>query len=418
MTLVVIVDVEDENEMLALADTRTTDPNGLTTSDFAPKLFALPIKETYGDPEQEKIKRWECGFAFAGYVTAANYVFATASAIMSNINLKSDRFGLSLLEVAEITKKVYQDIFFDICFRQPRYSDYIIDSAVAIFGFCPVEKLRKCFIIRSGYVAGPHPVVVLGEHSNRPIAAILGSGKQAFETKFQNSVTQKGSANVLEIFEEVVLDRSITHVGGGVQILQARKSGVTIPPILNPTEDPDLPDFMLYGVRVDSLIDKSRCTIGYQETGATFFGFGLRYAINRTMLSRLGVDPDSRNVTQRMKNTAAIFGAVASIWNGHGKKVRLDEKLYRLACLTPTVGNPYIGASCPTCGYFCPLIPDSDRKGVVEIFDGDCEFDILCGSCHGTFRLPPSLLSVKAATAKQNPMIRLLSSAYAPIKKN
>ena len=418
MTLVVIFDVDDENEMRALADTRTTDTNGLTTSNFAPKLFALPVKETFGDPKLGKIRRWECGFAFAGYVTAAHSVFTTAAAIMSNINLKNDRAGLSLQEVAEITKKVYQEIFFDICFRQPQFRDYIINSAVSVFGYCPIERQRKCFVIRSGYVAGPHPVVVMGENTDRPIAAILGSGKSAFEEGIKSSILRNKPASIMEVFEEVVLDRAITHVGGGVQVLQARREGVTIPPIINPTDDPDAPDFMLYGVRVDSLIDKSRCTIGYQEPGATFFGFGLRDGINRTMLSRLGFDPDSKNIDHRLKNTAAFFGAISSVWIGHAKKVRLDSEKYRLACLSPVIGKSYIGGSCPICGYFCPLIPNSDMNGIAGIFEGDSELDILCSSCFETYCLPSSVLTVKTATAKPNPLSRLLSSAYLPAERN
>lgn len=410
MTLVVIYKIEGEEEICALADTRSTDINGFTTSNFAPKLFSLPIKETCGDPKANKINRWECGFAFAGYVVAANYVFATTAAVMSNINVKSGQPGLSLREIADITKKIYQDIFFDICFRQSRLKGYIIDSAVALFGYCPVEGTQKCFVIRSGFVAGPHPVVVMSEHSNRPIAAVLGSGKEAFKERGDISVKNRGFLNVMEVFEGVVLDSSISHVGGGVQMLRARRGSVTIPPILNPTDDPDAPDFMIYGVRTDSLIDKSRCTIGYQEDGSIHYGFGIRNSLNRRLLSDLGFDPDSTQISQRERNTAAMFGAVASVWGDRGTKVRLDEKIYRLSCLSPMIGNPYIGGYCPTCGYFCPIVPDSDRKGVVGVFEGDSQFDILCSSCFGTFRLPPSVLVVKNSIAKPSPVRRLWNS--------
>ncbi|HWU16597.1 MAG TPA: hypothetical protein VN155_02855 [Devosia sp.] len=392
MTLVVIW--RQDNALHAIADTRVTNADTLVLTDFAPKLFLIKVHCETGPINHSHSHDFTIGFAFAGYVSAATYVHAAASAACTNLVAEDIIGPPPLKNIAELVRQIYERIVLDMHFRRPGDPQLVLNSTVLVFGYCPVSKELQSFQIKSGIVAGLPIVAMTPREVDAHHCVAIGSGSRAF---YDAASSMKGGAvlDPIRAFLNVHRDPEVKDVGGGIQYLQADKSGAILPAVLNidPAIDPDHPSYSLFGVNVESLGGVAGYKVGHQRPGSVVYGFGLEDAANRTMLRRLGVDPDGLEVTTRLKNAAAIFGAVSAAAR-EKVKVRLERTL-DVQSVPFVPGQRYAGRPCPKCGEFLRLLPDTGEFKLLEIWEGDGAFVGHC-SCGCRFAFSPKEIGLQA----------------------
>ncbi|WP_421952229.1 hypothetical protein [Pelagibacterium sp.] len=392
MTLVVIW--RQDNALNSIADTRVTNCDTLVLTDFAPKLFLIKVHCETGPINHRHSHEFTIGFAFAGYVSAATYVHAAASAACSNLVAEEAIAPPPLKNIAELVRQIYERIVLDMHFRRPRDAQLVLNSSVLVFGYCPVSEELQSFQIKSGIVAGLPIVAMTARKVDDRHCVALGSGSRAFYAA-ASQMEESGVVDPIRAFLAVHRDPEVKDVGGGIQYLKADRSCAILPPVLNidPAIDPDHPSYSLFGVNVESLGGVAGYKVGHQRPGSVVYGFGLEDAINRTMLRRLEVDPDGLEVTARLKNAAAIFGAVAAAAREKAK-VRLDKAVdVQSVPLVP--GQRYAGHPCPECGEFLRLLPDTGDFMLLEIWEGDGPFVGHC-SCGCRFAFSPKEIDSQA----------------------
>lgn len=239
MTLVVAWVDQSDGHLWCAADTRISSENGVIT-DSGPKVFEVPVSlNEFCEDEFTGWRvnsRYSFGFAFAGSALAALATHVRASSCTMNLQL--DRTTpikdqvLNLARVAMLYAEIGGLQIKEMCSRmgvnQKPESVYF---KAFVFGFCPLEKRFRVFILEPQMESGllkMHVGEVASLVPNRCV--VLGSGTETFFERVRGP--RKDNEGILDIVKSVVDRGGRPDVGGHLQVGFCTEDGFKNVPIL------------------------------------------------------------------------------------------------------------------------------------------------------------------------------------------
>ena len=224
MSLIVVVASDKPEEIEAYSDSRVS--SGTPILDSVAKLLSLPVK--IFDNSQNIVFSNSFGFAFAGSTLVALSVYSFTSATLQT--LRSDNGSLPTLEeiarhIAIITKKIAKELGE----KQPNPKS--VQTALFIFGYCPIQQKRKLFKIET-QISDASFDVGFGELEISETGRVYSIGDKSAEEKLWKEAETN---SITEALKNVISSEEIKSVGGGIQAMVVSQLGAQILPTLHRT---------------------------------------------------------------------------------------------------------------------------------------------------------------------------------------
>jgi hypothetical protein len=245
-----------------------------------------------------------------------------------------------------------------------------------VFGFCPVEKKLKCFLL-TPQVNPTTFSVEIQEHLPGPGDVLaIGAGAAEFDRRLDIKNALGQNRRILDVFREVIEQGRVPTVGGHPQFAVASENGVELNPIL--VQDENNPDVVTAKINGFNLADINGVE-GFQF-GLKALGIETDRVLARKALRAKGIDPDSGAISKEVQNTASIEAALRSA-NHSGHQLGIHDS-FSLAAPQPQQGHWYYGRLCSCCGQFAPFCedPSSGKLGAVFLEEGVINY--LCWNCN------------------------------------
>jgi hypothetical protein len=373
MTLVVCWKQNDE--INCVADTRISGEH-VTITDSGAKIFIVPIV-TYL-PENSSFglaTSHSYGFAFAGSTLAALNTHALVSSCTQQLFNKDRRTPPSIRSVAELYAKVGTHYLRDLNFAK---NQNFITFTGLLFGFCPSSRKFQVYSIDSHVDSIPFGMSVHEHNISGSKRVVFGSGSAAFSDCSKARVHRGESDHPMDVFSEVLLSGSVKSVGGYPQYGTARKEGMSLRPLLMPSEkDVDVATTTILGLDLCELGKVDDFDIGFEA-----IGFQLETRAARRALRDKGIDPDAGPVKQSVQNLASLELMLKALLNSRDKpQYALIDRVCTVERIRPAMTKWYFVVACANCGTKTPLCEDPSNGQLENPFRGPGAIKTSCWNC-------------------------------------
>jgi hypothetical protein len=247
-----------------------------------------------------------------------------------------------------------------------------------IFGYCPRSCRFKLAILAPEQTPTSFEMQVDVHELAEGSAFAIGSGSTLFRSMMKSA---QGAVSPLDIFREITEGAKLPDVGGAPQIAYADRRGANIQPIISQSDtNPDQVKLTIFGFDLREIGDIEGFSVGFRATGV-----GAEKVQLRAALRHKAIDPDAPNISQDVKNSAAIEAALRALAAAKPKlntpNRLINNENLTVAAILPVENDWYYVTNCANCGVNTPICEDPSQGKLGNVFVGQGVVRVSCWLC-------------------------------------
>ena len=244
-----------------------------------------------------------------------------------------------------------------------------------MFGYCPVERSLKRFVLSPEIDGNVFEVKVSSENLSMGGPLALGSGADAFRLAFNKAIASGRSPRTFDLFREIMNELSVSTVGGFPQVAVANELGVTSKPLLMQSpHNLDVAFLSINGFDLSAANGMDGFEFGFEAVG-----YDTDKIAGRLALKAKGIDPDGAVISRENKNGASFEAALRAAMH-NSIKVKINE-VYSLSPPKLIKGTWYFVGTCTNCAVETPICIDPSSGKLGRVFEGPGHLVSKCWLC-------------------------------------